>query len=225
MTASWAAFLVVMRRDLTVAYRRRSEAVLPVLFFVLVVTLLPLGIGPEPRLLATLAPGAIWVAALLATLLSLDGIFKPDFEDGTLEQLMLAAQPLALLVSAKVTAHWLITGLPLTISAPILALLMGLPADALDTLLLCLLLGTPVLSLIGAIGVALTVGLRRGGMLVSLLVLPLYVPVLIFGAGAVDAAAMGSPVAAQVSILAALLALAATLAPLAAAGALRVSLS
>jgi heme exporter protein B len=130
-----------------------------------------------------------------------------------------------LLVSAKVTAHWLITGLPLTISAPILALLMGLPADALDTLLLCLLLGTPVLSLIGAIGVALTVGLRRGGMLVSLLVLPLYVPVLIFGAGAVDAAAMGSPVAAQVSILAALLALAATLAPLAAAGALRVSLS
>ena len=223
---SWArAFSALVRRDLTVAFRRRSEMANPLLFFVLVVTLFPLGVGPEPNLLARMAPGVVWVAALLAALLSLDGIFRPDFEDGTLEQLVLSAHPVPILVLAKVAAHWLITGLPLLAVAPLLGLFLGLPEHAMGTLMASLLMGTPVLSLVGAIGVALTVGLRKGGMILALLVLPLYVPVLIFGASAVVAASISLPVDAQMYILAAFLVLAATLTPMATAAALRVSLS
>jgi len=223
---SWPrAFVALARRDLTVAFRRRAEMANPLLFFVLVVTLFPLGVGAESNLLAKIAPGVVWVAALLAALLSLDGIFRPDFEDGTLEQLVLSAHPVPILVLAKVTAHWLITGLPLLLVAPLLALFLGLPESAMGALLASLLLGTPVLSLVGSIGVALTVGLRKGGMLLSLLVLPLYVPVLIFGASAVNAASMSLPTAAQMYIMAAFLALAASLAPIATGAALKVSLS
>ncbi len=172
-----------------------------------------------------MSAGVVWVAALLAALLTLDSIFRSDFEDGTLEQLLLSAQPLSVMVLAKVVAHWLVTGLPLLLVAPLLAMLLGMKSEAMGTLMLSLLLGTPVLSLIGAIGVALTVGLRRAGVILSLLVLPLYVPVLIFGAAAVDAAASGLPVAGQLYILAAFLAMALSLAPVAAASALRISLS
>lgn len=219
------AVVALLKRDLLLAFRRRAEIANPLLFFVLVTTLVPLGVGANPNLLASMAPGVIWVAALLAALLSLDGIFRSDFEDGTLEQLLLSAYPLSVLVLAKITAHWLVTGLPLLIVAPLLGVLLGLPEQALGTLLLTLALGTPVLSLIGAIGVALTVGLRRGGILLSLLVLPLYVPVLIFGADAVLRAAEGLQVAAQLNIMGALLLLALALAPWPTAAALRISLS
>lgn len=219
------AFVLLLNRDLLIGFRRRSEAVNPLLFFVIVVTLFPLGIGAEPKFLEAMAPGVIWVAALLASMLSLDGIFRSDFEDGSLEQLLLSAHPVTVLVLAKVTAHWLVTGLPLILVAPLLAVLLGLPDEGLPALMLTLLLGTPVLSLVGAIGVALTVGLRRGGVIISLLVLPLYIPVLIFGSNAVELAAAGLPVSGQLSVLAALLALALALAPLPTAAALRMSLS
>jgi heme exporter protein B len=218
-------FHVLVRRDLLLAVRRRGELANPVLFFVLVVSLFPLGVGPEQSLLRTLAPGVIWVAALLATLLSLERMFRSDFEDGALEQMLLGPRPATLVVLGKVLAHWLVTGLPLLVVAPVLGVLLALPAAAMGTLLLTLLLGTPVLSLVGAIGVALTVGLRRGGALLSLVVLPLYVPVLIFGATAVDAAAAGLPVTGHLYVLAALLVLAFTLAPPAAAAALRISVN
>lgn len=219
------AFYFLLKRDLTLAMRRRSEAVNPLLFFVLVITLFPLGVGARVQLLQAMAPGIIWVAALLAAMLSLDSMFRSDFEDGSLEQLLLSAHPVSVLVLAKVTAHWLVTGLPLMLIAPLLAVLLGLPQQGMITLLITLLLGTPVLSLIGAIGVALTVGLRRGGIILSLLVLPLYVPVLIFASNAVEMAASGLPVTAQLSMLTALLAMALTLAPLPTAAALRISLS
>lgn len=216
-------FVVLLRRDLLLGFRHRSELANPLLFFVLVVSLFPLGVGPELDLLRKLAPGVIWVAALLATLLSLDAIFRSDFEDGALEQLLVSARPLPVLVLAKVLAHWLVTGLPLLLIAPLLGVLLALPGGALGALLLTLALGTPVLSLVGAIGVALTVGLRKGGALLSLLVLPLYIPVLIFGANAVATAASGLPITGQLYVLAALLVLALTLAPFAAAAALRIS--
>ena len=219
------AFLFLLNRDLLISFRRRSEAANPLLFFVIVVSLFPLGIGAEPKLLEAMAPGVIWVAALLASMLSLDSIFRSDFEDGSLEQLLLSAHPVTVLVLAKVTAHWLVTGLPLILVAPLLAIFLGLPAQGLGILMLTLLLGTPVLSLVGAIGVALTVGLRRGGVIISLLVLPLYIPVLIFGSNAVQIALTGLPVGGQLSMLAALLALALALAPLPTAAALRMSLS
>ncbi|MGH8475952.1 MAG: heme exporter protein CcmB [Methylococcales bacterium] len=219
------AFVILLKRDLLISIRRRSETINPLLFFVIVVSLFPLGVGAEPKLLEAMAPGVIWVSALLASMLSLDSIFRSDFEDGSLEQLLLSAHPVTVLVLAKVCAHWLITGLPLIMAAPLLAMLLGLPAQALEALVLTLLLGTPVLSLVGAIGVALTVGLRRGGVIISLLVLPLYIPVLIFGSNAVQCAAQGLPVNAQLSMLAALLSLALALAPLPTAAALRMSLS
>jgi heme exporter protein B len=221
----WQAFIELLKRDLRLAMRRRAEIANPLLFFVMVIVLFPLGVGAEPNLLERMSAGVVWVAALLAALLTLDSIFRSDFEDGTLEQLLLSAQPLSVMVLAKVVAHWLVTGLPLLLVAPLLAMLLGMKSEAMGTLMLSLLLGTPVLSLIGAIGVALTVGLRRAGVILSLLVLPLYVPVLIFGAAAVDAAASGLPVAGQLYILAAFLAMALSLAPVAAASALRISLS
>ena len=220
-----SAFLALLRRDLVIAFRRRSEMVNPLLFFVLVTSLFPLGVGSQPKLLALMAPGVVWVAALLAALLSLDTIFRSDFEDGTLEQLLLSAQPVSVLVIAKVLAHWLITGLPLLLMAPLLGTFLGLPSQAVGTLVWSLLFGTPALSLIGAIGVALTVGLRKGGVILSLLVLPLYVPILIFGAGAVGNAAMGVDATAQMYIMAAFLIFSLTLSPVATAAALRVSLS
>jgi heme exporter protein B len=220
-----SAFFALLRRDLVIAFRRRSEMVNPLLFFVLVTSLFPLGVGSQPKLLALMAPGVVWVAALLAALLSLDTIFRSDFEDGTLEQLLLSAQPVSVLVIAKVLAHWLITGLPLLLMAPLLGTFLGLPSQAVGTLVWSLLFGTPALSLIGAIGVALTVGLRKGGVILSLLVLPLYVPILIFGAGAVGNAAIGIDATAQMYIMAAFLIFSLTLSPIATAAALRVSLS
>ncbi len=217
------AFLGLLRRDLQIAIRKRRELLNPILFFILVVSLFPLGIGPEPRLLGEIAPGIIWVAALLATLLSMERLFRSDFEDGALEHLLLSPHALSLLALAKVLAHWLVTGLPLILVSPLLGVLLHLPAEAIRVLPLTLLLGTPILSLLGAVGVALTVGLRRGGVLLTLLVLPLYVPVLIFGTAAVAAAAAGLPVSGQLALLGAMLALALTLSPLATAAGLRIS--
>jgi heme exporter protein B len=219
------AFTLLLKRDLTLAIRHRAEMINPLLFFVLVTSLFPLGIGADPKLLQAVGPGVIWVAALLAALLSLEGIFRSDFEDGTLEQFLLSSHPVSVLVLAKVLAHWLITGLPLLVISPLLGVLLGLPGDAIMILLVTLALGTPVLSLIGAVGVALTVGLRKGGMILSLLVLPLYVPLLIFAANAVDTAAAGLPVTAHLSLISALLVLSLSLSPLATAAALRISLS
>lgn len=219
------AFLLLLRRDLTLAYRHRAELANPLLFFVIVVSLFPMGVSPESGILATIAPGVIWVAALLATMLSLDMMFRSDYEDGALEQILLSPHPVSVLVLAKVLAHWLVTGLPLLVLAPLLGVLLFLPSGAMPALIVTLALGTPVLSLIGAIGMALTVGLRRSGVLLSLLVLPLYIPVLIFGANAVDAAAAGLPVTGQIYFLGSMLVLALSLSPVAIASALRISVS
>jgi heme exporter protein B len=219
------AITLLVRRDLILAMRHRAEMINPLLFFILVTSLFPLGIGANPNLLQAVGPGVIWVAALLAALLSLDGVFRSDFEDGTLEQYLLSSHPVSLLVLGKVLAHWLITGLPLLLISPLLGVFLGLPAEGIRILFITLLLGTPVLSLIGAVGVALTVGLRKGGMILSLLVLPLYIPLLIFASSAVDTAAAGLSVTAHLSLIAALLVLALSLSPFATAAALRVSLS
>ena len=213
----------LIRRDVLLALRRRAEVANPLLFFVLVCTLFPLGIGPEPARLAELAPGILWVVALLACLLASDGLFRSDFDDGSLEQMLLSPASLYLLALAKSAAHWLVTGLPLALMAPLLALLLQLPFAAVPALVASLLLGTAILSLVGAIGAGLTVGLRRGGLLLSLIVLPLYIPVLIFGASAVQAAAEGYAYDGQLAVLGALLALALPLAPWAVAAGLRVS--
>ena len=218
------AFLGMLRRDLLIAWRSPVEILNPLLFFVMVVTLFRLGSGPGQHALAALGPGVLWMAALLATLLGLDALFRSDFEDGSLEQILTSPAPLPLLVAAKVLAHWLVTGLPLLLLSPLLALALGIPGAALPVLLLSLALGGPVLSLVGAIGVALTVGLRRGGTLVALLVLPLYIPVLVFGTQAVTAAGAGLPATGALYMLSALLVLAAVLSPPAAAAALRISL-
>lgn len=222
LTSAW---LGVLGRDLRLAVRRRSELLNPLVFFVIVVTLFPLGVGPEPQTLALIAPGVIWVAALLATLLAMERLFRDDYEDGSLEQLLLTPQPLSALVLAKVFGHWLVTGLPLIIVSPLLGILLQLPVSAYGALLASLLLGSPALSLIGAIGVALTVSLRRGGVLLTLLILPLYVPILIFGTAAVAAAASGLPYDGQLALLGAILVLALVLAPFAIAAGLRISSS
>ncbi len=220
-----AAFISVLRRDLMLAYRHRAQILNPLLFFVIVVSLFPLGLDPEPELLHTIAPGVIWVAALLAAMLSLDNMFRSDFDDGSLEQLLLTPHPLPLLVLAKIVAHWLTSGLPLLVLAPVLGMLLNLGNESLFSLLATLALGTPVLSLIGSIGVALTVGLRGGGVLLSLLILPLFIPVLIFAANAVGNAGAGLDITGQLAFLGSLLALASALAPLATAAALRISLN
>lgn len=225
MSEWWLAFAALVRRDLLLAFRHRGELINPLLFFTMVVTLFPLGVSPEDDVLKMMAPGVIWIAALLAALFSLEGMFRSDFDDGALEQMALSPQPLSLLVMAKVLAHWLVTGLPMLMMAPLLALFLAMPMSAIRALEWTLLMGTPLLSLIGSIGVALTVGLRRGGVLLTLLVLPLYIPVLIFASNAVTAAGAGMPIDGQLYFLAALLALAATLTPFATAAALRISLS
>ncbi|MBL1260724.1 MAG: heme exporter protein CcmB [Thiotrichaceae bacterium] len=210
-------------RDLTLAMRHRSDVLTTVFFFIIVVSLFPLGVGPDAALLKEMAAGVVWVAALLASMLSLTRLFADDYNDGTLEQLMLVPQPLVLIVLGKVLAHWIISGLPLVLMSPLLGLQFGLEGDELIMLMLTLLIGTPVLSLLGAIGAALTLGLRGGGVLVSLLVLPLYIPVLIFGAGAVTASAAGMGADGHLSLMGAILLLALVLAPWASAAALRIS--
>lgn len=214
----------VLRRELGLAIRQKGEVLTPIVFFVVVASLFPLGVGPESNLLLRMAPGVLWVSALLATMLSLPRMFATDYLDGSLEQLILSPTPLALLVSAKSLAHFLMSGLPLVLVAPVLGLQFGLDSDSLEILMLSLLLGTPTLSLIGSIGAALTLGVRGAGVLLSLLILPLYIPVLIFGAGAVEAQAAGFGVQGHFSLLAALLVLSAFFAPLATAAALKISL-
>ena len=213
----------VAGRDLLAALRRRADVLTTLIFFVIVASLFPLGVGPETAMLRMMGPGVVWVAALLASMLALGRLFAGDYVDGTLEQLTLAPQPLSMLVLAKVAAHWLASGLPLVVVAPLLGFQFDLSTDALLILLASLLLGTPTLSLIGAIGAALTLGLRGGGALLSLLVLPLYVPVLIFGAGAVEAGAAGLGAAAHLSLLGALLLVALVFAPWATAVAVRIA--
>ena len=214
----------IVARDLRLALRRRADIVSALFFFIIVVSLFPLGVGPEPELLRKLAPGVLWVAALLSNMLSLPRLFADDHRDGTLEQLALAPQPLELIVLGKVLAHWLVSGLPLTLLAPVLGLQFDLSAEALWMLTVSLLIGTPALSGIGAIGAALTLGVRGGGVLLSLLVLPLYIPVLIFGAGAVDAVVAGVGAQAHLSLLGALTLGGVFFAPWPTAAALRIAL-
>lgn len=214
----------VIRRDLLLALRRRSDVLSSLFFFIIVASLFPLGVGPEPALLRTMAPGILWVAALLASMLALGRLFALDYADGTLEQMLLSSEPLALIVIGKVTAHWLVSGLPLVLLAPLLAIQFDLPAGASQVLCLSLLIGTPVLSLIGAVGAALTLGVRGSGVLVALLVLPLYIPVLIFGAGAVGAEVSGLGASAHLLLLGGVLAGAAALTPWATAASLRIAL-
>ena len=216
--------LAIIVRDLRLGLRRRADVVSVLFFFIIVVSLFPLGVGPEPEQLRKLAPGVLWVAALLATMLSLPRLFADDYRDGTLEQLALSPQPLGLIVLGKVVAHWLVSGLPLTLLAPVLGIQFDLPGDALGILTGSLLIGTPALSGIGAIGAALTLGVRGSGVLVSLLILPLYTPVLIFGAGAVDASVAGTGAQAHLSLLAALALAGVFFAPWPTAAALRIAL-
>jgi len=213
----------LLRRQLVLAVRRPIEIGNPLLFFAMVVALFPLGLGPAPDKLAAFAPGILWIIALLSNLLTSDAVFRSDFEDGSLEHLLLSPQPLYLSVLSYITAHWLITGLLLALISPVFALMLNLPAQAIVALAVSLLLGTAILSLIGGIGAALTVGLKRGGMLISLLILPLYMPVLIFGSAAVQAAVNGAPAAPYLAILGAMLCLAIALAPFAVAAGLRIS--
>lgn len=217
-------FLRIIQRDLLLAMRRRSDVLTTLFFFIIVVSLFPLGVGPEMNMLRIMAPGVVWVAALLAAMLSLGRMFSGDYADGTLEQMLLSPQSLSLLVLGKALAHWLVTGVPLVLMAPVLGVQYDLSSDALLVLTGSLLLGTPVLSLIGAIGAALTLGLRGGGVLVSLLVLPLYIPVLIFGAGAVEASVAGLGAGAHMSLLGAFLLAALVLAPWTTAACLRISM-
>lgn len=220
----WNAFVAVFARDVLQAWRRRADWLTSIFFFVIVVSLFPLGVGPEPALLRTMAPGIVWVAALLAAMLSLPRVFGSDFADGTLEQLVLTPQPLAVLVLAKMLAHWLLSGVPLALIAPVLAFQFGLEGEPVGVLFVALLLGTPCLSLIGGVGAALTLGVRGSGVLIALLVLPLYIPVLIFGAGAVEATVAGTGAAGHLSLLAAGLLIAIVLVPWAIAAALRIAL-
>jgi heme exporter protein B len=216
-------FRWIVARDLMLAWRRRSDVLSTLFFFVIVVSLFPLGIGPETQLLRAVAPGVVWVAALLASMLSLGRMFANDYQDGTLEQLLLTPQPLYLVVLGKIMAQWFVSEVPLILIAPLLGMQFHLPSQTLIVLTITLLIGTPVLSLIGSIGAALTLGLRGANVLVALLILPLYIPVLIFGAGAVDASITGGEVAANIYLLAALLAVSLVFAPWATSAALRIS--
>jgi heme exporter protein B len=216
------AVMAAWRRELLLAFRHKSELANPLLFFMMVVVFLPLGISPEKAVLSQLAPGMIWVIALLATLLSLDGLFRSDFEDGALEQMLVSPIPLPLIALTKIAVHWLVTGIPLTLMTPLLGVMLHLPAEGYGALMLSLLIGTACLSVIGSIGAALTVALRKGGLILSLIVMPLYVPVLIFGASAVNEAVQGFAYVGQLALLGAMLLVALMVAPFAVAGALRV---
>ncbi len=220
----WRFLLTVIRRDLLLAARRKGDWLTSQFFFVMVVSMFPLGIGPEPNVLRMVGPGVVWVAALLASLLSLSRLFAEDYRDGSLEQMLLSPNPPVLLALGKALAHWLIYGIPLLLIAPVLGVQFSLPAEAIGVLMLSLLIGTPILSLLGGIGAALTLGLRGGGVLLTLLILPLYVPALIFGAGAVDSSMSGLGAQAHLSVLAAVLVLTLLVAPWVASAALRVSI-
>jgi heme exporter protein B len=220
-----SSMMKIVRRELLIAFRRQADIFNPLWFFIIVITLFPLSIGPEPNLLARISAGIVWVAALLSALLSLERLFKDDFQDGSLEQMMLMPIPLQLVVMAKIIAHWLLTGLPLIVISPLLAILLSLDSNTWIAVVLTLLVGTPTLSFIGAIGVALTVGLQKGGVLLSLLVLPLYIPILIFATSAIDAASLGVAYNGQLALLAAMLVGAMTLTPFAISAALRVSVN
>ena len=220
----FATFLLVLKRDLMLAMRRKTDVLTTLFFFIIVVSLFPLGVGIDKATLQQMAPGVVWIAALLASMLALERLFASDYADGTLEQMILAPQPLSVLVLAKVFAHWLLTGLPLVIIAPLVGLQYHLPADTVLIMMLSLLLGTPILSMIGAIGAGLTLGLRGGGILISLLVLPLYIPVLIYGSGAIaDSMLEGATIRAYLLLLAALLLIALVLSPWAIAAAVKIS--
>jgi len=217
-------FRWIVVRDLTLAWRRRADVLSTLFFFVIVVSLFPLGIGPESQLLRSIAPGVVWVAALLASMLSLSRVFENDYHDGTLEQMLMTPQPLFLVVLGKVLAQWLVSEVPLAVVAPLLGVQFDLEPRTLWILFISLLIGTPVLSLIGSIGAALTLGLRGGGVLIAVLILPLYVPVLIFGAGAVDASIIGGNIQSNILLLTAFFLLALVFAPWATSAALRISL-
>lgn len=218
------SLLAIIRRDLTLALRRRSDVLTTLFFFVIVVSLFPLGAGTDKQTLLHLGPGVVWVAALLASMLSLERLFEGDYRDGTLEQMLLTPQPLAVLVIGKVLAHWLLTGVPVVLIAPLVGLQYHLSDSGIQAMMVSLMLGTPILSLIGAIGAALTLGLRGGGILLSLLVLPLYIPVLVYGAGAVTVSVQDlNDIQPYLSLLGAFLLLALVFSPLAAAAALRIS--
>jgi len=216
--------VLVIRRDLVLAMRRRADVLTTLIFFVMVVSLFPLGVGPELNMLRKMAPGVLWVAALLSSMLSLGRLFSADYLDGTLEQMMLAPQSLSMLVLGKMTAHWMVSGLPLVLLAPVLGLQFDMSVQAIGVLMIGLMLGTPILSMLGAIGAALTLGLRGGGVLLSLLVLPLCIPVLIFGTGAVEAVSSGLSIASHLSLLGALLVLALVFTSWVTAQALRISM-
>lgn len=223
VSSVFSAFVATLRRDLLLAFRRRSDFFNPLFFFLIVCSLFPLGVGPDPKQLAILAPGILWVVALLACLLSSDTLFRSDYDDGSLELMLLSPVSLYVQVLAKTVAHWLLTGFPLTLLSPLLALLLQMPTTGMGALLLAMALGTASLSIIGAIGAGLTVGLRKGGLLLSLIILPLYIPVLIFGVGTVKAAVDGFDYLGPLAVLGAFLALAITLAPLAIAASVRIS--
>jgi len=222
--STFSMFRWIVARDLTLAWRRRADVLSTLFFFVIVVSLFPLGIGPETQLLRSIAPGVVWVAALLASMLSLGRVFANDYQDGTLEQMLLTPQPLYLIVLGKVLAQWLVAEVPLVLIAPLLGIQFNLEPSSLFILFVSLLLGTPILSLIGSIGAALTLGLRGGGVLIALLILPLYIPVLIFGAGAVDASINSVSAQANLTLLGALLVIALIFAPWATSAGLRISL-
>lgn len=217
-------FFAILRRDLLLAFRHRGELANPVVFYLIAITLIPLGLTPEPSRLAEIAPGILWVMALLSSLLSVESLFQSDYRDGTLEQMIILPQPLYLMVLAKILAYWLVTGLPLTLLAPVLGMMLSLPVAGYLPLVLSLLMGTAILSLVGAIGAGLTVALRKGGLLLSLIVMPLYMPALIFGANTVQRAIDGVPISGSLAVLGALLAFSLLVSPFATAGALRVSL-
>ena len=218
------AFLAVFTRDLRLALRRRVEALLPVAFFVVAISLFPLGVGPEPQMLRQMAAGIVWVSALLASMLSVANLYGSDHADGSLEQMLLSGQPGVVIAGAKAAAHWTVTGAPLVLIAPLIGLLLGMPAESITTLVAALLLGTPILSLLGGLGAALTLGLRSAGVLLILLILPLTIPALIFGAGAVGAVDAGLSAGGHFSLLGALLILTLLTAPLSTALALRIAL-
>lgn len=223
--SAWEAFVATLRRDLLVAFKRRNDLLNPIMFFLIVVTLFPLGVSPDPLELTRISAGVVWVSALLASMLSLDNLYRADYEDGSLEQLLLSPQPLFFLVLAKNIAHWLISGLPVVVLSPLLAYMLYLPQEAYWTLVLTLLIGTPVLSLFGSIGVALTVGLGSRGLILAVIVLPLTMPVLIIGAKAVTDVMFGLPVGSHFALLGAMLAVALSISPLASAAALRISVN
>ena len=217
-------FWNILKRDLLLTFRRRSDLANPLFFLLMVVSMFPLAVSPDQSLLRDLAPGIVWVAALLSTLLAVDRLFQRDYEDGSLEQLLISPSPLYLTVMGKICAHWVVTGLPMALIAPVIGAMLFLSPEGMLAMLASLLLGTPTLSMISAIGAGLTVGIRGGSLLVALIALPLYIPVLIFGAGAVSAANDGLPYSGQLGLLGALLVLAFTLSPLAIAASLRISI-